>query len=141
PFYRDAGSGARRGKIHVPGLRLDLLDVSGAAFAGGGTAAIAAANVRGPSPGSFREILYQNGASAIAIAAAASSGAIQQSALLLKGGFTRHGVSGAALLPSVDRISVSIRFGQGLTERVEYSKARQTQVPLAESTLQRIQRS
>lgn len=47
-----------------------------------------------------------------------------QQAIYRTGGYTRHGAVGTVLSSTIDRVTVSLNFGDALTERVEYSKER-----------------
>lgn len=142
-FRRDHGGGPRRGGLHVPGLALHVLDIQGdAAFSPAGTSSLTGSALRLPTLGTgvFREILYQDGGSALDKAAAAADSQLQLSPIQSTGGFTRHGLAGTALTGVVDRVSVSIT-PSGVAETVSYTKARATGVAFAEKTLARIQRS
>ncbi len=144
-FQQDFGTGARRLSIPQSGLGMELIETSGGVGDGG-----LAAYFGTPSAGllpfpdatglTFREILYADGKGAAAKAAAVAEGAIQRQVVQLSGGFTRYGVAGAELVPTVDRIELVID-SEGLSESIDYTKARPTGAFLAERTLTRLSRS
>ena len=143
-FYRDFGSGPRRGAYHSPGLDMHLIDsFSCGLYTDPGIGSIDSSAVRLPdtSLSLFQEVLYEDGGGALAKAAAVASPLLALSPTQATGGFTRHGIAGTSLSPVIDRVSVSINVPEAVTERVEFTKARSTAIPLAERTLQRIQRT
>ncbi len=140
-FHQDFGSGRRYGSIVSGGLDLHVLDLSGTnAFSPTGTASVGSGVL--PFTGvAAREILYEDGGTAVEKAAIIAESAINLDDIQASGGFTRHGLAGTALTPVVDRITVSITTSGGVTEQVEYTKARPSGAAFSERTLQRIQRS
>lgn len=144
-FQQDFGSGPRRAIVPQSGLGMELVEVSGG-VGDGGLAAYLAAPSGGllpfPAPAGlvFKEILYADGKGAADKAAAVAEGAIQREVVQLSGGFTRYGVAGADLRPTVDRIELVID-SEGITESIDYTKARPTAAFLAERTLTRLSRS
>lgn len=139
-FYRDFGSGPRRGMLNQSGLELQVLDTTGGASApGSGTASISSSSLRlpGASGRSFVEVLYEDGGTAAEKAEAAADSALQAAPLQMTGGFRRSGIAGTVLNGTVDRVTVAIT-DHGLEERVEYAKARASGAALSERTLQRI---
>lgn len=142
-FFRDYGVSPRRGFIPASGLDLHVLDMADDdGFSSAALAAIDNTALRLPDvSGSFKELLYEDGVGAIAKANAVASSALELSAVQDSGGFTRNGVVGTSLTPVVDRITVNINFNGGVTEEVQYTKARTTTAALAERTMQRIQRT
>ncbi|MEI6656612.1 MAG: hypothetical protein WCP45_17750, partial [Verrucomicrobiota bacterium] len=143
-FYRDYGKGPRRGVVSASGLDLHLCEVDeNVTLDDAGVVNFDDTDVRLPAvnEAEFKEILYQDGVGAIAKADAVAGPILTLSAVQHSGGFTRNGVAGTALSPVIDRISVSITFGGGVTERVDFTKARASSVAFAERTLQRIQRT
>lgn len=140
-YHQDYGGGPRREAMRLSGLDLHVLHTGSSSFSPPGVAAIDSSNLRLPNAnGSFREILYEDGSSAQEYAQKAGLGRIQRQALLLKGGFTRNGMVGTPLTTAVDRVTVSINSGTGITEQIEYAKSRPSAF-LNEGTLRRIQRT
>jgi hypothetical protein len=141
-MFQDYGSGPRRGVVSSNGLDLHVLDMAGDSGSPAGTASISTGLLRLPgSGGNFRELLYHDGQGAMAKADTIADSAIQRQAVQASGGFTRHGVVGTPLTPVVDRITVAVNASSGITEQVEYTKARSSSGFFAENTLQRIQRT
>ena len=143
-YYRDYGGGPRRGTSHAAGLDIHLLDCTlDDVLLDDGVRVMASEDVRVPDSAAsmFQEVLYYDGGGAQEKADAIASSLLSLSPTQDSGGFTRHGVAGTALTPAIDRVSVVINFNEAITERVDYTKARATSAPLAERTLQRIQRS
>jgi hypothetical protein len=140
-YTADYGSGPRRGSVPASGLAYHLLDTSGGATGGGPGTAPPTGEVPLPDTANLREILYRDGAGAKAKADAIAASLDGLSPVLTRGGFTRHGVTGTALTPVIDRITVDVSLDQGVTERVEFAKARSSGAPFAERTLERIQRT
>ena len=140
-FYRDYGSGRRFGSLASSGLDLHVLDLTATnAFSPAGTASIGSGIL--PFTGvACRELLYEDGDTAVEKAALIADSAINLAEIQSSGGFTRHGFAGTPLSPVVDRITVSITSSGGLTEQVEYTKARPSAAAFSERTLQRLQRS
>jgi len=143
-FYRDYGTGPRRGSVMSSGLDLHLIDFSEEATPeNAGLIDFSASDLylTGAGENVFREIAYQDGGGAISKANSVAAPLLGLSSIQQSGGFTRHGVAGTALTSVIDRVSVSINFTGGVTETVEFTKARATGIPFAERTLQRIQRT
>lgn len=142
-FFKDYGRGPRRGAVSSSGLDLHLLDTGGTSASGGsGLRAFSSSALRLPDvSSSFLEVLYQDGKGAIEKADALAESAILRQSVQASGGFTRNGLVGTQLTPVVDRITVNVNSSTGITEQVEYTKARSSPAAFAESTLQRIQRT
>lgn len=141
PLYKDYGSGRRFGSLVSSGLDLHVLDLTTTGgFSAPGTAAADSSLL--PFTGvACREILYEDGGKAKDKADLIAQSAILLDEIQATGGFTRNGLAGTALSPVVDRITVNINTTAGVTEQVEYTKARPSGAAFAERTLQRIQRS
>lgn len=120
PFYYDAGSGPSHGAIASSGLDQHLIDVG---------------------DGQLVEVPYEDGETATQKARQIASSALEASYIQVSGGFTRHGSTGTSLTPFIDRVTVKVDIAEGITESVEYTKARSSGVAFSERTLQRIQRS
>jgi hypothetical protein len=140
-FFRDYGSGRRCGSLVSSGLDLHVLDLTATnSFAPPGTASIGSGIL--PFTGvSCRELLYEDGGSAVEKAAEIADSVIHLDEIQATGGFTRHGFAGTQLSPVVDRVTVAVTFSGGITEQVEYTKARASSAAFSERTLQRMQRS
>jgi hypothetical protein len=114
-YYKDFGSGNRYGSIASGGLDQHLVD--------------------------GREVLYADGGSASTRAREIASCALELDPFQLSGGYTVHGAAGTELSACVDRVTVLITSDGGVTEQVEFTKARASGAAFSERTLQRIQRS
>lgn len=142
-YHRAYGKGPRRGTLSVGGLGLHLVDTKGTgSFVADGVGDFSASDLPFPTTtgSSFREILYEDGKGAKDKADAAAASMLGLSPVLATGGFKRHGVVGAEVSGVVDRVSITIGTS-GVIEDVSYTKGKVTGVPLAERTLQRIQRT
>ena len=142
-YFKDYGKGPRRGPLPANGLDLHVLDMaSDTGFSSAALDTLASSEIRMPSvSGSFKEVLYDDGGKAADKAEKIGESALTLSAIQASGGFTRNGLAGTPLTACVDRVTVDIDFASGITEKVDYTKARSTSVALAERSLQRIQRS
>lgn len=143
-FFKDYGRGPRRGSINSSGLDLHLIETTNTETPSApGLSSFPGAKVRLPSSAAarFMELLYQDGGGAIAKADALADSAILHQSVQASGGFTRNGLVGTALTPVVDRITVNVNTSTGITEQVEFTKARSSGAAFAERTLQRIQRT
>lgn len=142
-FHKDYGSGPRLGAVSSQGIDLHVLDTTGSSVSDSGISNIVGSLLRLPDSqsGQFSEILYADGEGAYEKARDLANSSILRQAVEDSGGFTRNGFVGTELLPTVDRITVNVRFGQGITEEVSYVRSMASKAAFSERTLQRIQRS
>lgn len=144
-FQKDFGVGPRRTVSKQSGLSMELIDVTDGSTGITSLLGDAPASLLPfPSPvgRTLKELLYADGGSAEAAAGKVAASIISRPVSQLAGGFTRKGVTGSALGPCVDRVTITIEGGDGggVTEQVELTKAKSTQAFLAETTLTRLQR-
>lgn len=122
--YYDYGGGARWTSLPAPGIAEHLLhgdadnDLDGAAVYEGGIPA------PDPPGEGFMEILYEDGSSASANAAAVSGGMIVRSGLEQSGTYVLRGTAGTSLTSAVDRVTTTLTKDEGLVEIVELAKPR-----------------
>lgn len=143
-FQKDFGVGARRTVVRQSGLGMELIDVSnGSAGISGLLGSVSTGLLPFPSApaATLKELKYADGSQAATNAAKVAAGIIQREVTQLSGGFTRYGITGTTLSPTVDRVSITIDANGGVQEQVEYTKAKPTQAFLAETALMRLQRA
>jgi hypothetical protein len=115
-YKRTFGSGERKGAHYAPGLSEHVL-----------------------SDGT--EVTYADSETADEKATILAESLIAQQWIYESGGFKRNGATGTVLTGAIDRVTVSLTFDGGITERVEFSKERAQSNFEAERDLERKQRS
>ena len=127
-FFKDYGTGQRWKPEVVPNIAPHLLlKNAGDAFSHSKTAAFTGTlHTPGGAPGgsSLREVLYENGATAVDLADAQADGLIQRSGTERGGRWVRYGAVGAAVSGVIDRVTVTYDWQSGVSETVEFAKPR-----------------
>lgn len=119
-YNRIYGSGYRTSPVYVQGLARHTL-AAGAS--------------------SIEEITYADEQTADLKSADVAATLILRSPVYESGGYRRNGACGTQLTGAIDRVTVTLNFSEGLTERVELSKERSQSNFASERDLERRQRS
>lgn len=141
PFWMEYGSGPRYGVIPADGLAAHVLH-GDSSFDANGVVAGDPEVIRLPSSSqqTFRELVYADGKTAKEKAFEVWRSREGYSAFQQDGQYVRKGSVGAKLSGVIDRISVSIDFSGGITETVDFVKARTARMFFGEKTMARLQR-
>jgi hypothetical protein len=141
PFWMEYGSGPRYGVIAADGLAAHVLH-GDSSFDAAGVVAGDPEIIRLPSAiqQTFRELLFADGKTAKEKAFEVWRSREGYSAFQQDGQYVRKGSVGAKLSGVIDRISVSIDFTGGITETVDFVKARTAKMFFGEKTMARLQR-
>lgn len=142
-LWEEFGKGPRYGVINANGLTAHLLHVADGSFSAPGIAHFDAKFLRlpaGSEVGAIREILYADGDSAMDKAKGAWISREGNAGKIEDGNFKRIGVIGTQIGGAVDRVSISIGFGEGVNETVDVMKQRIDRAFIAEKTMNRLRR-
>lgn len=119
-YFKVFGSGAKKAPHFVSGLAKNML------FSGGS---------------SQTEIAYADNELADVKAEKIATPLIGRQSTYASGGFKRAGASGTVLTPSIDRVTLTLNFSEGISESVEFSKERSQSNFENERDLERKQRA
>jgi hypothetical protein len=123
-FFKDVGSGARWTSYAAPVIAEHLLH-GATGFAPPGTDTFEGnPGVPEPPEEGWREILFDNGDTAVELAERQADGVIVRAGTEQSGEYLNVGLAGTSLSSGVDRITIRLNREEGLTESVEFAKPR-----------------